>query len=93
MNINRNEIMAFKIIEKDVIEIETDLKYNSFYNESDKRAIRTYIGTMDSREIGQFDLLNALEISKEIIKVKDSKDYDYYQKKHQSLLKRLEGFY
>ena len=37
MNINRNQIMAYKIIEKDIIEIETDLKYNSFYSESDKR--------------------------------------------------------
>ena len=56
MNINRNQIMANKIVEKDIIQIETDLKHNSFYNESDKRAIRTYIGAMDSREIGEFDI-------------------------------------
>jgi hypothetical protein len=92
MNINRNEIMANKILEKDIIKLETDLKYNSFYGESDKRAIRTYIGAMDSREIGQFDVINALEISNELIKKKDSKDYEKYQKRHQNLLKRLEGF-
>ena len=92
MNINRNEIMAYKIIEKDIIELETDLKYNSFYSESDKRAIRTYIGTMDSREIDEFDILNALEISNELIKAKGPKDYENYQKKHQRLLKRLERF-
>jgi hypothetical protein len=92
MNINRNEIMANKIIEKDIIQIETDLKYNSFYKESDKRAIRTYIGAMDSREISSLDIINALEISNELIKKKDSKDYESYQKRNQNLLKRLEGF-
>lgn len=92
MNINRNEIMANKIVEKDIIQIETDLKHNSFYSESDKRAIRTYTGAMDSREIGEFDIINAVEISNELIKKKDSKDYEMYQKRHQNLLKRLEGF-
>ncbi|WP_159018039.1 hypothetical protein [Algibacter sp. L3A6] len=84
--------MANKIAEKDIINLESDLKHNSFYSESDKRAIRTYIGAVDSREIGRFDIINALEISKELIKKKDSKDYQDYLKRHQSLSKRLEGF-
>ena len=84
--------MAYKIIEKDIIEIETDLKYNSFYSESDKRAIRTYIGSMDSRQVGEFDIINALDISEEIIKVKDTTNRESYQKKHQNLLKLLEDF-
>lgn len=92
MDINRNEIMALKIIEKDIVKVETDLKFNSFYNESDKRAVRTYIGSMDSREIGKYDTINALEISKEIIKRKEINNYQDYLKTHESLLKSLKDF-
>lgn len=93
MNINRIEIIANEIIKKNVVQIETDLNYNSFYTESEKRAVRTYIGSVDPREVSKYDISNALDISKEILKNKESKDYSDYENTHQSLLERLTDFH
>ncbi|MFD1162877.1 hypothetical protein [Hwangdonia seohaensis] len=70
--------------------LETDMKYNSFYSESDKRIIMTLLGGLDSREIGNHELENASKLAAELSSLyKDNPELnDYYMRRSQTLLKR-----
>jgi hypothetical protein len=87
----RIDKLASAIHSKDIYKIESDMKYNSFYSESDKRTIRTLLGNIDTREMNQWGIRNAIDLAKKLISM-ECTESNYYSKRLESLEKRLKGF-
>ena len=83
--------LASAMCSKTLDKIETELKYNSFYSESDKRTIRTLLGNRDSREINKNDIEKAIKISEKLIAM-NCDNYNYYVQRQEKLLEDLEQF-
>ena len=86
----RLKSIALNIYNKDIIELESELQHNSFYSESEKRIIGTFIGSLDSREIGNNELQKASDLACELSKLseEDSNRQEEYLQRSQTLLKR-----
>ena len=87
---SRIKQLASAIHEKDIVKIESELKHNSFYTESDKNIIQTFMGGLDSREITRYGIESAIELSEKLLEI-NSND-SYYQNRNQTLIKRLKDF-
>lgn len=88
---DRLKTIALNIYNKDILELESDLEHNSFYSEPEKRILKTFIGSLDSRGIGNYELQKASDLALELSQFyeKDSNLYEQYQKRSQTLLKRI----
>jgi regulator of sirC expression with transglutaminase-like and TPR domain len=87
---DRIKQLANAIYNKDIIKIESEPTHNSFYNESDKNIIRTFIGSLDSRERNQHSTNLAFELCEKLLELNPNDSY--YQKRYQALSKHFKGF-